>query len=319
MGLEPLQPADFSDILPSGDGGVMYEAFKALGGGMMKAGNSMMKMAVSFWGMCCDVAVKYLKISPKGTNAFTTVSGTIFSVFLAVAASLVVLFFLLGWLNETIDINKSFTLENMFRFFVRYVITASLIVNSLSLVRGTVDCSTALVSVVNVSDASMKGKKVENVFKDLKESMEDEEATGTEWLGTGIISMIAGLFGGIVILVCGVQLILAVLSRLFKMYLCIPFGPVALSSFAGGQTISQTGISWIRTFLAYALEAVVIALAIRISFGLFSDGAMMAGSGNLSGALGAILTIVEYCLPMITACACVKGAEATIRRCLGLG
>ena len=115
MGLEPLQPADFSDILPSGDGGVMYEAFKALGGGMMKAGNSMMKMAVSFWGMCCDVAVKYLKISPKGTNAFTTVSGTIFSVFLAVAASLVVLFFLLGWLNETIDINKSFTLENMFK------------------------------------------------------------------------------------------------------------------------------------------------------------------------------------------------------------
>ena len=63
----------------------------------------------------------------------------------------------------------------------------------------------------------------------------------------------------------------------------------------------------------------LIALAIRISFGLFSDGAMMAGSGNMSGALGAILTIVEYCLPMITACACVKGAEATIRRCLGLG
>ena len=127
------------------------------------------------------------------------------------------------------------------------------------------------------------------------------------------------LFGGIVILVCGVQLILAVLSRLFKMYLCIPFGPVALSSFAGGHTISQTGISWIRTLLAYALEAVVIAIAIRISFGLFADGAVMSGSDTVSGAIGAILTIVEYCLPMITACACVKGAEATIRRCLGLG
>ena len=154
---------------------------------------------------------------------------------------------------------------------------------------------------------------------DLKKTMEDDKATGTEWLGTGIISMIAGLFGGIVILVCGVQLILAVLSRLFKMYLCIPFGPVALSSFAGGHTISQTGISWIRTLLAYALEAVVIAIAIRISFGLFADGAVMSGSDTVSGALGAILTIVEYCLPMITACACVKGAEATIRRCLGLG
>lgn len=82
--------------------------------------------------------------------------------------------------------------------------------------------------------------------------------------------------------------------------------------------ISQTGISWIRTFLAYALEAVVIAIAIRISFGLFADGGIMAGNSS-SGAITAILTIVEYCLPMITACACVKGAEATIRRCLGLG
>ncbi len=191
--------------------------------------------------------------------------------------------------------------------------------NSLALVRGTVDCSTALVSVVNVSSSSMTGTEVENVFDDLIQKMEDDDANGTQWLGTGIISMIAGLFGGIVILVCGVQLILAVLSRLFKMYLCIPFGPVALSSFAGGHTISQTGISWIRTLLAYALEAVVIAIAIRISFGLFADGGSMVSSEGASGALGAILTIVEYCLPMITACACVKGAEATVRRCLGLG
>lgn len=296
-------------------------ALENLGRATMDVGNNGLLAGYNVWEKCCSITVNYLKINPSNGagGAWGIVTGGIFSISMGIAASLSILFFVIGWLNESIDVRNNFSLENMFRFFVRYVITASLIVNSLSLVRGTVDCSTALVSVVNVSDASMKGKKVENVFKDLKESMEDEEATGTEWLGTGIISMIAGLFGGIVILVCGVQLILAVLSRLFKMYLCIPFGPVALSSFAGGQTISQTGISWIRTFLAYALEAVVIALAIRISFGLFSDGAMMAGSGNMSGALGAILTIVEYCLPMITACACVKGAEATIRRCLGLG
>ena len=100
---------------------------------------------------------------------------------------------------------NNFTLENMFRFFIRYIITATLIVNSLALVRGTVDCSTALVSVVNVSSSSMTGTEVENVFDDLIQKMEDDDANGTQWLGTGIISMIAGLFGGIVILVCGVQ------------------------------------------------------------------------------------------------------------------
>ena len=299
----------------------LNSALENLGRATMDVGNNGLLAGYNVWEKCCDITTDYLQVSPvtSGGNAWAIVTGNLFNISMGIAASLSILFFVIGWLNESIDVRNNFTLENMFRFFIRYIITATLIVNSLSLVKGTVDCSTALVGAVNVSSTSMQGQSVENVFEDLISKMEDDNATGTEWLGTGIISMIAGLFGGIVILVCGVQLILAVLSRLFKMYLCIPFGPAALSSFAGGHTISQTGISWIRTLLAYALEAVVIAIAIRISFGLFSDGSVMTGSGEVSGALGAILTIVEYCLPMITACACVKGAEATIRRCLGLG
>ncbi len=299
----------------------LNSALENLGRATMDVGNSALMAGYNVWKKCCGITVNYLKINPAsaGGNAWAIVTGGIFSMSLGIAASLSILFFVIGWLNESIDVRNNFTLENMFRFFVRYVITATLIVNTLALVRGTVDCATAIVSTVSVTQSSMEGSDVENVFNDLKTNMEDDEASGTEWLGTGIISMIAGLFGGVVILVCGVQLILAVLSRLFKMYLCIPFGPVALSSFAGGHTISQTGISWIRTFLGYALEAVVMALAIRISFGLFADGSITVGEDGTTGALGAILTIVEYCLPMITACACVKGAEATIRRCLGLG
>ena len=299
----------------------LNSALENLGRATMDVGNSGLLAGYNVWEKCCDITTNYLKVSPQsaGGNAWGIVTGNLFNISLGIAASLSILFFVIGWLNESIDVRNNFSLENMFRFFVRYVITATLIVNSLAIVQGTVECSTALVSAVGVDSGSMQEDTVEDVFEDLKAEMEDDDADGTEWLGTGIISMIAGLFGGIVILVCGVQLILAVLSRLFKMYLCIPFGPAALSSFAGGHTLSQTGISWIRTFLAYALEAVVIAIAIRISFGLFSGGTTMVSSQGVSGAIGAILTIVEYCLPMITACACVKGAEATIRRCLGLG
>lgn len=299
----------------------LNSALENLGRATMDVGNSGLMAGYNVWEKCCNITVNYLKASPgSGSgNAWGIVTGSLFSISMGIAASLSILFFVIGWLNESIDVRNNFSLENMFRFFVRYVITASLVVNCLAVVNGVVDTSTALVSIVNVSTGSMSSGSVENVFEDLKDTMEKDDADGTEWLGTGLISMIAGLFGGIVILVCGVQLILAVLSRLFKLYLCIPFGPVALSSFAGGHTLSQTGISWLRTLFAYSLEAVVIALAIRISFGLFADGGVMTASENLSGALGAILTIVEYCLPMITACACVKGAEATVRRCLGLG
>ena len=348
MGLEPLQPADFSDILPSGDGGVMYEAFKALGGGMMKAGNSMMKMAVSFWGMCCDVAVKYLKISPKGTNAFTTVSGTIFSVFLAVAASLVVLFFLLGWLNETIDINKSFTLENMFRFFVRFAIASSLIVNSFWLVYGIMDCSVALVNAVGVDTSQMTAgalstdvtvdtggmtkkqkKKAKEAAKKASEEYgyfgsiynsldSDKDTEAFDWFSDGLICFFGGLIGGLTILVCGVQLVVTVMQRLFKMLLCIPFAPVALSTYAGGERFSATARAWIRTFIGYGLEAVTMVLAIAISFGLFRDASLFSSVGG-GTATDVILSIMGMVLPMITACACIKGADTIVRRCLGLG
>ena len=299
----------------------LNSALENLGRATMDVGNNGLLAGYNVWEKCCRITTDYLKVNPAagGGNAWSIVTGGIFDISLGIAASLSILFFVLGWLNESIDVRNNFTLENMFRFFIRYIITATLVVNSLALVQGIVECSTALVATVDVNESTMKGEAVEEVFADLTEKMEEEEATGTQWLGTGIISMIAGLFGGIVILVCGIQLILAVLSRLFKLYLCIPFGPVALSSFAGGHTISQTGVAWIRTLLAYALEAVVIALAIRISFGLFADGIFMVSGEGISGALGAIMTIVEYCMPMITACACVKGAEATIRRCLGLG
>ena len=299
----------------------LNSALENLGRATMDVGNNGLLAGYNVWEKCSRITTDYLKVNPAagGGNAWSIVTGGIFDISLGIAASLSILFFVLGWLNESIDVRNNFTLENMFRFFIRYIITATLVVNSLALVQGIVECSTALVATVDVNESTMKGEAVEEVFADLTEKMEEEEATGTQWLGTGIISMIAGLFGGIVILVCGIQLILAVLSRLFKLYLCIPFGPVALSSFAGGHTISQTGVAWIRTLLAYALEAVVIALAIRISFGLFADGSFMVSGEGISGALGAIMTIVEYCMPMITACACVKGAEATIRRCLGLG
>ena len=80
----------------------------------------------------------------------------------------------------------------------------------------------------------------------------------------------------------------------------------------------QMGIYWIKTFLGYALEAVVIALALRISFGLFADAALFQVESG-TDAVSVILLICNYCMPMITASACLKGADTIVRRCLGLG
>lgn len=293
-------------------------ALESVGSGMMDTGEWMLQGGYAVWQSCSALTMEYVKKSPMAqTNAWAIVTGPVYSLSLGIAASLAVLFFVMGWLRESIDIRNNFTLENTFRFFVRFAITASLIVNSLALVNGITECATAVVSTMNTQ---MKEVDADGIFDDLRASIEEDDAAdGGTWLAIGFGSMVGGLLGGLVIIVCAVTLVLSVLSRLFKLLLCIPFAPVAFAGFAGGAEFSQTGIAWLRTFIGYALEAVVIALAISISFGLFQDANLFGTAGTEATMVTLILQICEYCMPMITACACVKGAEMTVRRCLGLG
>lgn len=292
-------------------------ALESIGSGFMDVGEWMMEAGYSMWRACSEVALGYVRKNPMDqSGAWAVVTGSVYTMALGIAASLTVLFFVLGWLRESIDIRNNFSLENMFRFFVRYALAASLLVNSLALVTGITECATAIVGTMNVD---IESENIDGVFNDLAETMKEEEADGGTWLAVGVCCLIGGIIGGLVIIVCGITLVLSVLSRLFEMLLCIPFAPVAFSGFAGGGEFSQTGIAWIKTFLGYALKAVVIALAIQISFGLFQDASLFQTNHEAADVTAVILMICEYCMPMVTACACVKGAETIVRRCLGLG
>ena len=298
--------------------GAIDAALESIGKSLLDVGEWFLETGYTLWKNAGKLTLDYVKISPMSqSGAWGVVTGSVYQMSLAIAASLAVLFFVMGWLRESIDIRNNFTLENMFRFFVRYAITASLIVNSLSLVTGICECATAVTSQISVN---MESKDVENVFETVRDQLEDDDdADGGTWIGMGLAGMLGGFFGGAVIMVCGVSLVLSVLSRLFKLLLCVPFAPAAFAGFAGGHEFAQTGIAWLRTFIGYALEAVVIALAISISYGMFKDANMFAAGAKSGSIVSLLLLICGYCMPMVTACACVKGAEMTVRRCLGLG
>lgn len=295
--------------------GFIDSALQGFGESMFSVGENFLTAGYKFWKSCSNITLDYVKKNPMAqSHAWGTVTGSIYTMSLAIAGSLAVLFFVMGWLRESIDIRNNFSLENMMRFFIRLIITTSLIVNSLSIVTSIVTCSVAITSSVSVS---IDNGKMDGIFDDLRETMEEDDTGGLGWIGMGIGGMIGGIIGGLVIIVCGIQLVLAVLSRLFKLLLCIPFAPPAFATFAGGAGLSRTGEAWIKTFLGYALEAVVISLAISISFGLFKDNTLFPKNKE-ADFVSLILYICQYCVPMITACACVKSADTVVSRCLGL-
>ena len=293
-----------------------------LGGIMFAQGRALLNCGFSIWKSCTQVALNFVQKNPEGQfGAWSIVSGSaVYGVFLAIAGSLTIFYFVAGWLKDSIDIRSTFTLESMFKMFIRFAITISLVTNSLSLVRGINNASLALARTIQITESDEKKQTVDQVFDSMEESLKDTgESEGSSWFSAGLIALIGGLVGMFTILVSGVEVAVAVIKRLFKVYMCIPFAPVALAGFAGGREFSQTGIAWLKTFTAYCLEAFVIALAIKLSFGLFASAALNFTTSSSDITVQMMLAIFNLCMPMVATAACVKGADGVVRSCLGLG
>ena len=203
-----------------------------LGGIMFAQGRALLNCGFSIWKSCTQVALNFVQKNPDGQfGAWSIVSGSgVYGVFLAIAGSLTIFYFVAGWLKESIDIRSTFNLESMFKMFIRFAITISLVMNSMSLVRGINNASLALAHTIQITESDEKKQTVDQVFDSMEESLKSTgESEGSSWFSAGLIALIGGLVGMFTILVSGVELAITVIKRLFKVYMCIPFAPVALA------------------------------------------------------------------------------------------
>lgn len=283
---------------------------ESVGESMINVGENMLSSGLKVWKESAQTVISWSTQDPASFGgAWSTVRG-LYGTFLGIGASLMTLYFVIGWLKESIDIRTTFTLENMFRMFVRLALTASVLTNALSLITTFMSLAAALAGGIGLEIAT--NYSASGIFDSLTEGI-----SGAEYLSYGLWAMVSGLIGMLVIIVCGVSIVLSILTRFFKVFICIPFAPVALASFAGGHGLSQSGIAWIKTFAAYTLEIVVIAVTLVLSFKIFqSVGGNIYEGGE--GMKKAILMTVQLCCPMLAAVTNVKMAETTIRKCLGL-
>ena len=215
-----------------------------LGGIMFAQGRALLNCGFSIWKSCTQVALNFVQKNPEGQfGAWSIVSGSaVYGVFLAVAGSLTIFYFVAGWLKESIDIRSTFNLESMFKMFIRFAITISLVMNSMSLVRGINNASLALAHTIQITESDEKKQTVDQVFDSMEDSLKETgESEGSSWFSAGLIALIGGVVGMFTILVSGVELAITVIKRLFKVYMCVPFAPVALAGFAGGRKFNRPG------------------------------------------------------------------------------
>ena len=81
----------------------LNSALENLGRATMDVGNNGLLAGYSVWKKCCKITTDYLKVSPVtgGGNAWSIVTGNLFNISMGIAASLSILFFVIGWLIFT--------------------------------------------------------------------------------------------------------------------------------------------------------------------------------------------------------------------------
>ena len=285
---------------------------KDMGNGLAGIGESFLNGAGDVWEAAGSLVTDYIAQNPAGggVGGWGMVT-SLYASFQGIAVSLTILFFFMGWCRESIDIHRDFTLDNIIRFLIRFFLTVQAVLLGLDFIKEFMGLVAALTQGIA---APLIRVSADGSFTGLL-----EELDGGECFAAGIIFFLGGLVGWAVVVVCSFKIILAVLSRFFRLFVIIPFGPVAISTFAGGMGLSHTGAAWLKTFFGYVLEVVVIAMALGLSSKMFGDMHFFGPlEGGLSTPVQAMLSICDAIAPIVACTACISGAESVIRKCLGL-
>lgn len=144
---------------------------------------------------------------------------------------------------------------------------------------------------------------------------EDDAATPAEWLLAGLLCFFFGVIGGIAIIIASFQIIFAAANRIFHVLMCIPFAPISLAALAEGSAGYHRGSAWIKTFASYCLEAVVFALALKITFSMFAR--FEIPTDNMDVTMSILCKVVNLLIPMLACSAVVKNLENLTRKLLG--
>lgn len=224
-----------------------------------------------------------------------SVVNNLYDTFSVIGYSLVVIFFLYGFLRDSVDIRHELQFESIIKLFIRFTITIN--VMNLFITYVPKFCGWAI-DLLGATKSSFKF----NTGK-VADQLADEYGL---WL------FILGLLIWLVCLACSAIVIYSCFGRFVNFYLLIPFGSIALSTLAGGGQLSQTGFSYIKSLLIYTFEIVAMGVVLAIT------GSFLAGSVLVDAKSGAIWLLLEVIVKMITITAALKGCDSTLKKAFNM-
>ena len=268
----------------------------------------LLKTVVAFWNDKIALVFELLGQSPtefKGGGPWRVISD-IEPVFVGVGSSLVVLFFVIGFCSESIDVKEEIRFETVLRMLMRLGIAEWLVANNVTIMKAFFQSVGALVGLITNSGTTK-----------LKIPQEQQDIIEGLGFGESLLMMILAVIIALVIIFCGFMIVYTVYFRFLKILVIVPFGAIAFSTTSGNRMVSHTAVTYAKHFLAVLLEAVTMALAIIVC-NAFLNAGLPTFTSDYADWTKALMYMCELTFSGAMTVGSVKGAQSLTSKMLGL-
>ena len=269
---------------------------------------ALLEMVFGFWNHQVSLVFSLLGESPvhfKGGGPWQVVE-RIEPIFVGVGCSMVVLFFVIGFCSESVDVREEMRFEVILRMFIRLVLAEWFVANNVTIMK------TFFSTIGNLVKALSTGQHTE-----LAIDGGQADIIQNLGFGEGLIMLILASLLSVIIIICGFFMIYTVYFRFLKLLILVPVGAIAFSTMAGNRNVSHTAVTYAKYFLSVVFEAVTMALAIMIC-NAFINAGLPNFTGNYADWAQTLIYLCEMTFTIALTVGSVKGAQSLTSKALGL-
>ena len=269
---------------------------------------ALLEMVFGFWNNQVSLVFSLLGQSPvnfKGGGPWQVVE-SIEPIFVGVGSSLVVLFFVIGFCSESVDIREEMRFEVILRMLIRLGLAEWFVANNVTIMKAF------FTTIGNLVNALSAGK-----YTTLTIDSTQADVIKNLGFGESLIMLILAALLSIIVIICGFFMIYTVYFRFLKLMIIVPIGSIAFSTMAGNRNVAHTASSYAKYFLSVVFEAVTMALAIVICNAFISAG-LPSFTGSYADWAKTLIYLCEMTFTIALTVGSVKGAQSLTSKALGL-
>lgn len=268
----------------------------------------LLEMVFGFWNNQIALVFSMLGQSPvnfKGGGPWGVIEG-IEPIFVAVGSSLVVLFFVIGFCSESVDVREEMRFEVILRMLIRLGLAEWFVANNVTIMKAFFTSIGNLVNLISAGNTTTL--TIDSTQADIIKNL---------GFGESLVMLILTALLSIIIIICGFFIIYTVYFRFLKILIIVPLGAIAFSTMGGNRTVSNTVLTYCKYFLSVVFEAVTMALAIIIC-NAFVNAGLPAFTGGYADWAQTLIYLCEMTFTIAMTVGSVKGAQSLTSKAFGL-